>query len=195
MNKQRGFLEAWAIKWIAYGVIALVIAGLIGVAVYKANHWCNTVCKDERAARIAAEQVIKEANAETQRIRIAWAQESVEAQKVAIELERKRRESFKPIRAAAQALPPAVSAAPFDGGAARVLRDAIDAANAAVAPTPPGAGEASASAASAPSTVGAVTEWSVSCADQYSEVASQLNRVLDFYENLRAKSAPLEHTQ
>jgi hypothetical protein len=190
VNKQRGFIEGIALKLVIYGVIALAVAGLIATAVYKANHWCNTVCKDERAGRIAAETAIAVANKETERIRIAWAQESVEAQKVAIELERKRRESFAPIRAAAQNLAPHVSSMPFDGTAALILRGAINAANNAIAPAAPGAVEAPSAPASTDSTVGAVTDWSVTCADKYSEVALQLNGVLDFYENLRTKGAP-----
>jgi hypothetical protein len=100
--------------------------------------------------------------------------------------ENRRNERFAPVEAAARNLPSAVAGSAFDRAAASVVRDAITAANDAIAR--PAAGtpqEAPATAAAEDATVGDITAWSVVVAKQYAELAEQVVGWQNFYAALR----------
>lgn len=191
MNRQRGI----AIDLILYLVAGAFILGLAGWAVWQAQHWCNTACKDAKAeaatatARAdAAEAAIAAAERETKRVLLAWAADSVTAQTRAIQAEGERHARFTPIHTAARSLPAADAGVRIPASAVGVLDRAVDAGNAAIArPAAEAAGQA---AAASPDPAGAVdvaglTAWGVQVTEQYAACADQVAGWQTFYAGLQ----------
>ena len=162
-----------------------LLAGVVlGVGIYRANHWCNSVCKE---ARSEVEQLQAEKKAAQERataITMLWAAQVDKTEAEA----RKRRESnetkFAGLGARARALPAA--AVRVSAAAAGLLDDVSRAANAAAAP---GGGEAPAEAV--PQSTGPVAyderefaQYIVLAGQAYADAVNQWRSCVNHYERL-----------
>lgn len=193
MNKQLGF----AVGLLMYGLAALAAVAVVGTAVYKAKHWCNSACESAQAETEAqkaradrAEAAIKTAQKEAERLRLAWAADSVEAQRRLIQREGELNVRFLPIQGAARSLPPAIAGVPFGAPAVRVLDNAVSAANAALTGPAAQAAPEARSAPGAPegSSVGLITAWAVDVTKLYAACVDQVLGWQAFYASLQSET-------
>lgn len=198
MNRQRGFLGFGVVELVVYAAIAVAALAAIAGVVYKANHWCNTVCKEaraetakEKARADGAEQRIAEAQKRASDMTMLWDRERQGREADARARESSRIQAFGPVEAAARGLSRPVARTPFPRDAARVLDSAIAAGNAALArPAAEPAETAAAPPAAAESVdVAGVTQWGVACAKQYAALADQVIGWQTFYRNLQLAQA------
>ena len=199
--RQRGFADL--ITLVIYAGIVAVIAGIAYGAWRTLNGWCNGACEAARAEAAtatiradAAEAKIAAANAEAQRVRLAWAADSVAAQTRAIQAEGERHVRFKSIHSAAKSLPSADARIRIPASAVGVLDRAVDAGNAAIArPAPGAADQARATPAdpAQPVDVAGVTAWGVQVTEQYAACADQVAGWQDWYRRLQEKQSAQPH--
>lgn len=181
MNRQRGFVIPTVL--IVYGLAALVAIAVTGAIAYKAQHWCNTVCKEARGER---DQLAAEKSAALKReaaIAVLYGQQVAATQAAETKREEVRHETFAPIRQRAGALV-GVRVPP---DAVRVLTDATNAANAAGTPAVPDQAPA---APAAPADSASLVAWFVDVAEIHAECRDRVAAWTDFYNGLRA--APSE---
>lgn len=172
---QRGFVIPAML--ILYAVIALAALAATGAIAYKAQHWCNSACKEARAERdqLAAEKaaVLKREAA----IATLYGQQVAATQAAETKRDEVRHDTFSPIRQRARAVGVPVR---LPADALRVLADATSAANAAGAAG--GADQAPAAASPAPD----VVSWYVDVAEIHAECRDRVAAWQRFYDGLRA---------
>jgi len=201
MNRQRGFVDV--VGLVIGGVVIAVIAGTAYGAWHTVNTWCNAACKTAQTERDTARTAVTKltdeklaAVAESNRVRLAWAADSVEAQARAIQAEGERNARFTPIHAAAKSLPTADARIRIPASAVELLDRAVDAGNVTIAgPASETTDQARAPPAdpAQPVDVEGVTVWGAQVAQQYAACADQVAGWQDFYRRLQEKQSAQLH--
>jgi len=176
----------------------LLGAILVGAVYWKTQTWCNTACKaqvtraDKAEARAeAADKIIAAARAEESRIRLAWAAESIDAQKAAIAAKGKTDATFASLTDRARSVP-AGSVIRFSSAAVGVFNDATIAANADATAAPASDQAAAGAVSDAPSAPPVVfderefTAYVVTSAMAYADAVNQWRACVNWYDALRA---------
>ena len=192
MNRQRGFVIPTVL--IVYGLAALVAIAVTGAIAYKAQHWCNTVCKEARGERdqLAAEK--REALRREAAIAVKYGEQVAATAAAEAKRQEVRDGQFAPVRARVRALPSAAGGMRVPADVVRVLDAATRAANAAGAPA--GAPEAAAAAPPAADSRGdLLAGWFAEVAEIHAECRDRVAEWQTFYSGLRASQQEPAHEQ
>lgn len=175
---QRGFAEVL----ILYAIIAIVAVAAIGGAVYKVNHWCNTVCEDARAEVVMLKAEKAAAQERATAIALLWSGQVDKTASAESQLETLRHARAETVRAAAAALPAADRGRVVPAAVVRVLDSAAGAANSAGTTT----GAEKAAPTSADTSLGVLTDWAVVVTEIHAECRDRVAQWETFYAGLRA---------
>jgi hypothetical protein len=126
---QRGIVSTL----ILYGILAAVVLGVIGTAVYKANHWCNAVCEDMMLEIEKLELEKKAAQERATALALMWSAKVDEAARLAMKLKEMHDAAYKELRIRAANVNRA-GGVRFRADLAGVFRDSANAANDGAAP-------------------------------------------------------------
>lgn len=141
---QRGIVSTLVL----YGIIAAVVLGIVGTAVYKANHWCNAQCEDlmHEVEKLDFDiKVLQKEKADAQErataLALMWSAKVDEAARLALKLKEMHDAAYKELRIRAANVNRA-GGVRFRADLAGVFRDSASAANEGAAPaagdqTPP----------------------------------------------------------
>lgn len=163
----------------------ILAAILAGVVVYRANHWCNTVCKD---ARVERDQLVAEKMAAQERataLALLWAKSLDDAERKERERESEAARRYDSLLARAQA----VDRGPgmrLSVGTIRLLDDASAAANLARPPAVDQDPAESVPPASDTTDEREIAVAWVKASEAYADAFGKWQSCVNFYQSLRS---------
>lgn len=169
---------------------AIAFMALLAYGKHELNVWADNraapkiaaITAERDAARTELASFQEQQRAKAAQLVLDWDSARDRADKAEKDLANERAKRFAGVAVAARAGLGSVADIRIPVSASRVLDDAIDAANSALAPAP--AGEPSKDA-EAPATVADLTQSAVACYQQYADAVDQILGLQRFYNDLR----------
>lgn len=193
MDKQRGFV--W-VQFLPHIIGGVAIAAVAGILWWKAQHWCNTACQQQKeiaavatTRALKAEGLLKEAQERATALALLWSKAIQNVEVKYVEVVKWREKRFTVYRERAGTISYSGGIA-LDPAARGLLRDVANSANAVDAGSPSG-DQGTPQAVPAPAggevnTTGAEwIEFAISAAEAYRDAADKHRACVEWVGKIR----------